>query len=116
AQPHPILRSVRAGLRRRHGLAAPAVERLVEEERRDAELVRSERAEDLVDADRRERLLRPRILAPHDEMRASVVLSHEGVEQGLSRPRVAHGARERGEDDAARWIVLLDEHLIAAQS
>src|SRR6185295_2508754 len=94
AQSHALAVAVRAGLGRGDGRAAPAIEGLFEEERGDPELVGPERAEDLVDADRREVTLDRRVLASHDEVRAAVVLPDQRVEEGLARARVAHRARE----------------------
>ena len=38
------------------------------------------------------------------------------MEQGLAGPGVADGAREDREHDAVLWIVLLDQHLVAAHA
>ena len=50
--------------------------KVVEEERDDAQLVRRERLEDLIDGDRREGTLDAGVLAAHDEVGAAVVLSN----------------------------------------
>src|SRR5207237_1113961 len=80
-----VVGAVRAGLARSHALAALAVEAVLEEQRRDAELLRVELIEDQM------RVVRPVVIpdagvvAAHDEVRAAVVLAHNRVEDRLTR-------------------------------
>src|ERR1044071_6517663 len=80
-----LARVVRAGLRRGHRAARAAVEGVVEEERRDAQLFRPELVEDVVGVVGAVVAPHPRVVAPDDEVRAAVVLPHERVEDGLAR-------------------------------
>src|SRR3982750_2086526 len=94
-----VVRTVRARLRRGHRTALLAPERVLEEHRLDVELVRLELVEDqlrvvrpVVDPD-------PGVVAPDDEVRATVVLAADRVPDRLARAGVAHRSRERADDD-----------------
>jgi hypothetical protein len=52
------------------------------------------------------------VVAADDEVRAAVVLAADRVPDRLARARVAHGGRERGDDDPLRRVVALDEHVV----
>src|SRR5579885_3588828 len=56
------------------------------------------------------------MVAPNDEMRASIVLTHQCMEDGFSRPCIAHGGGKDAQDDAVRRIIVLQQHFIAAHA
>src|SRR5215213_2326146 len=107
-----LARVVRAGLRRGHRAARAAVESVVEEERRDAQLFGLELVEDVVRVVGAVVTADARVVAPDDEVRAAVVLPHERVEDRLARPRVAHRRREHGEDGARGRVVVREDGLV----
>ena len=91
---------VRAGLGAGHAAAALAVERVLEEERRDAHLAGLELVEDVLRVVGAVVVADAGVVAADDEVRAAVVLAHDGVEDGLARPGVAHGRREDAQHHA----------------
>src|SRR5207253_2474913 len=98
------------------GAAAAAEERLGEEERRDPEISGAKRPQEVVGGVGRVMGADAGRVPPDDEVAAPVVLPDERVEDRLARSGVAHGARERGEEDAVRREVVLDERLVAAEA
>src|SRR4051794_26629577 len=98
---------VRARLRRRHAVTDLAVEGVVEEERRDADLLGREVVEDVVRVVGAVVRADARMIAADDEVRAAVVLANEGVEDRLARAGVPHVGGQHGEDGAVLRIVLL---------
>src|SRR5581483_9095053 len=108
-----VVGRVRAGLRAGHRPAPLAPEGVLEEHRLDVELVRLELVEDqlrvvgaVVAAD-------AGVVAADDEVRAAVVLAADRVPDRLARAGVAHGGRERGDDDAIGGVVVVDEDAVA---
>src|SRR5215210_81361 len=114
AQEDVLLLSVRAGLARRHALAPVAPERVLEEQRLDAELVDVDFVEDLL------RVIGPVVVADagvvpaDDEVGAAVVAACDRVQDGLPRPGVVHLGGEDSEDDPVLRVVVLHQDLVAA--
>jgi hypothetical protein len=93
-----------------HPVAALAVERVGEEHRLDADAgqVREqplglEVVVVFVDAG---------VVPPHDEVRAAVVLAHDGVENGLPRTGVQHPRGERRRHHRPGGVVVFDEGVV----
>src|SRR5512145_1419599 len=91
-----ILRFVRAGASRRHAVAAVAPERDVHLERLRLERARWNLVEHAVRIERPVVLADAGMVAPHDQMRAAVVLAEKRVQQRLARTGVAHVERVAG--------------------
>src|SRR5437763_13907833 len=100
-------------LRRRHLRAGLAPESVLEEHRLDVELVRLELVEDQLRVVGAVVVADTGVVAADDEVRTAVVLAADRVPDRLARPRVAHGGRERREDDAALRVVVLEQDAIA---
>src|SRR5215207_3754635 len=107
-----LARVVRASLGRGHRAARAAVEGVVEEERRDAQLAVLELVEDVVRVVGAVVAADARMVAPDDEVRAAVVLPHERVEDGLARAGVPHRRRQHGEHGARRRVVVAEDGLV----
>src|ERR687897_959403 len=101
-----------AGLGGDHAVALAAEESVLEEERRDAELVRIELVEDVLGVEGAVEGADARVVAAHDEVGAAVVLAAEGVEDRLPRTRVAHGGGEDGEHRPVPREVPLEAILV----
>src|SRR5581483_4296591 len=87
-QDDPVLVPVWAGLGRAHCLTFPAVERVLEPKRGDPELAGLELVEDLLGVVRAVVAAHPGVAAPHDEVRAPVVLAGDRVPDRLLGARV----------------------------
>ncbi len=108
--------AVRACLARRHLRAPPTKERVLEEQRRDAQLVRTKLAEDLLCVIGSVIIADAGMIPPHDEMRAAVVLAHQRMEDGFARSRVAHAGRKGSEYHPLDGIVVAQEHVVTAHA
>ena len=53
------------------------------------------------------------MVSSDDEMRASVVLSHDGMEYRLTRSSVSHFCLEYAKNDPVLWKVIIDKHFVA---
>src|SRR2546428_7866575 len=56
------------------------------------------------------------MVAPNDEVRTAIVLAHQGVENGLTRPSVAHRGGENTEDHTISRVIVLQEHFITTHA
>src|SRR5579875_3195158 len=56
------------------------------------------------------------MVAAYDEVRATVVLAHQRVEDGFARAGVAHGGRQHAQNHALARIVVFQQHLVAAHA
>jgi len=81
----------------------------IELERNDLQIGRREALEQLLRVERSIETSNAGVIPSDDEMRDTVVLSHQRVEDGFARSRVAHRGRKRGEQRSIAWIVLLDQ-------
>ena len=108
-----VVAAVRARLRRRHRAAGVAPERVLEEHRLDAELVRLELVEDELRVVGAVVVADARVVAADDEVRAAEVLAADRVPDRLARACVAHRGRERGHDHAVGRVVVVDEDAVA---
>src|SRR3712207_988392 len=82
---------------------------MLEEHRLDIELVRLELVEDRLRVVASVVGTDARVIAPDDQVRATVVLAADRVPDRLARPRIAHSGRERRDDDALSRVVPRDE-------
>jgi hypothetical protein len=82
---------VLAGFFRCHSVALLAVERCVETDRRDAELAWLEFEELSLRVVGAVEIADAGVIASNDEMRATVILARDGVENRLAWSGVAHG-------------------------
>src|SRR3954447_11353546 len=114
AQEDVVLLAVRTGLARPHALALVAPERVLEEERLDAELVDVDFVEDLLRVVGAVVVTDAGVVAPDDEVGAPVVPTCDRVEDGLARPGVVHLRREDAEDHPVVGVVVLHQDLVAA--
>ena len=74
--------------------ALSAIERVIEEQWRDPDLLSRELVKDVVSIVAAVVAPHARMISSHDEVRAPVVPADEGVENRLPRPRVSHRGRE----------------------
>src|SRR5208283_6031282 len=91
---------VRAGLHGSHAAALIAVEGPVHAKRLDGESARRYFVEDLLCVERPVVIAHASVVASHDEVRTAIVLAESSVEQGFTRPRVAHLHRVTALDHA----------------
>jgi hypothetical protein len=103
---------VRAALRRRQRAARTAVERRIQLERRDANLLGRELIEDPLRGQRLVVLADAGVIAADDERGDAVVLADHGVEDRFARAGVAHRGGECREDGAVARVVLLHQRLV----
>src|SRR5438552_8179692 len=115
AQSDSGILAVSAGLGRGNAVAGAAIESVLEEQRRDAELAGVKFSEDFLRVVRAVIAAHPGVVAADNEMRATKVLSHQRVEDGLTRARVTHGSRIKRQHDAVARIVVLNQRFVAAQ-
>src|SRR3989338_3826797 len=99
---------VRASLVAGHAAAMLAEEDAVEEQRPNPEVRHRELPEDFLRFKGAVILADPGVVASDDEMGASVVLPHQGMEDGLARPRVARPGGIQSEERAFRNEVVGD--------
>ena len=95
---------------------ARAEERVIEEQRRDAQLARRELAEDVVRVVRAVVVADTGVVAADDEVRAAVVLAHQRVEDRFARPGVAHRRRQHAQQHAILRVVVVEQDLVAAHA
>src|SRR5215813_7833773 len=53
------------------------------------------------------------MVTPYDEVRTTIVLPHQGVENGLAWSSITHCSGENPEDYAISRIIVLQQNLIA---
>src|SRR5579884_184309 len=111
-----VIAAVRAGLRGRHRVTDAAEEGMIEAHRRDAQFRRVELGKDALGIEGTVVVANASMIASDDEMRAAVILAHQGVEDGFARPRVPHGGGEHSQNHAIRRVVVLKEHFVAAHA
>src|SRR5260370_7909226 len=87
---------------------------MIEEHRRDAQFSRIELRKDVVSVIRAIVVAYTCVIAPHDEMRATIVLAHERVEDGFTRTGIAHGGRQHAKYYPVSWIVVRQQHFVTA--
>src|SRR5437667_136536 len=104
---YPVLRPRRRRLVRRHPATDLAPERVLELERLDPELARLELLEDLLRVVGSVPVANAGVVAPDDEVGASVVRAHECVKNCLARPGVAHGGGVDPKQYALGRLVVL---------
>ncbi len=104
---------VGARLRRRHALALPAEERVLELQRADAELLLVETVEHLLRLVGSVVVADAGVVTAHDEVGDAIVLPKKRVPDRLTRPPVAHRRREHRQDHAVVRVVVLHQDLVA---
>src|SRR5205807_9641561 len=104
---------MRARLGRSHRPAAATVERVLEAERLDAQLIRSEPLENPLGVVRAVVAPHARVVAADDEVGAAVVPAHQRVEDRFARPRVPHGGWKRGEEYTVARVIPLEQDPVA---
>ena len=104
---------VGAGLRRAHALALVAPERVLEEQRRDAELLGVDVVEDPLRVVGAVVVTDAGVVAAHDEVGAAVVLADDRVKDSLTRAGVMHLAGVDPEHHVVRVVVVVHEDLVA---
>ena len=89
---------------------------MIKEHRDDAQLCRIELGKDVVRIIRSIIVADAGMVATDDEMRATIILAHQRVENGLARTSVAHRGRQYPEYDPVFWIVMLQQHFVTAHA
>src|SRR5690606_24092215 len=97
---NPVVLAVRTGLGGNDCLALPAVEGVLEHERRDVDQLRVELLEDELRVVRAVVVADAGMVAPDDEVRAAVVLAGNGVEDRLARARLTDRRGEGAKPEA----------------
>ena len=105
---------VRAGLRRAHPLAFVAPEGVLEEQRRDPELVDVDVVEDPLRVVGAVVVTDARVVTADDEVRAAVVAADDRVQHRLTRAGVVHLARVDAEHHVIGVVVVVHQDLVAA--
>src|SRR5580704_730773 len=103
---------MRTGLERRHRTASLAVKCVLEHQRRDPQFLRFEALEDLLRVVAAVVIADTGVIAPHDEMRASVVAPCDRMQYRLARAAVAHVRREHADHRAILRVVRVEQHLV----
>src|SRR5438132_6972617 len=104
---------VRAGLCRSHGGAGAAIEAVLEEHRRDAQVVWPEFPENLLRIVRAVVAPDTGVVAANYEMGAAIVLPYDCVEDRFPRSGVTHCRRVDGKQHPVLRVIIRDEDLVA---
>src|SRR5438270_1648449 len=56
------------------------------------------------------------MITTNDEVRATIVLTHQGIENGVTRTGIAHSSRQHSQDSTICRIVVGKQHLVAAHT
>src|SRR5579875_3243120 len=104
------------GLGRGHTVTGAAEEGVVEEHGRDAQFGRVKVGEDVVSIISTVVVADTGVVAAYDEVRATIVLTHQRVEDGFAWAGVAHGSRQHAQNHALARIVVFQQHLVAAHA
>ena len=105
---------VGAGLRRAHALALVAPEGVLEEQRRDPELVDVDVVEDPLRVVGAVVVTDARVVTADDEVRAAVVSADDRVQDRLAGAGVVHLARVDAEHHVVGVVVVVHQDLVAA--
>src|SRR5580693_8228617 len=103
---------MRTGLERRHRTASLAVKCVLEHQWRDSKLRRDEALEDFLCVVAAVVIADAGVIAPHDEMRASIVAPRDRMQYRLARAAVAHVRREHADHRAILRVVRVEQHLV----
>ena len=100
---------VRARFRRGHRSARPAIESVIKEERRDTQLGGLKLIEDVMCVITAVVVPYSSMVPAYYEMRAAIVLPHEGMKDRLTRPRITHCGRQYCKDRTLCGIVMCQD-------
>src|SRR5712692_1303095 len=89
---------------------------MIEEHGRDAKLRGIEVREDMMRIIRAIVITDACMVTPDNEMRTSIVLAHERVENGFTRASIAHSSRQYAKNHAIRRIVVFQQDFVAAHA
>src|SRR3972149_1545380 len=95
------------GLKRSHPITALAIKGVVKEQRYDAYIIPVKLIKDVVGVEAAVITPHPGVVPPHYEVRAPIVLSHNGMKYGLLRPGITHGRGEDRQGYPVSWIIVL---------
>ena len=111
-----FLRIVRAGFRRRHAVALPAIERDVDFQWLGQQRARPKLIEDVMGIKGAVVTADAGMVAPDDQMRAAEVLADQSVQERLARAGITHLDRIARLDDRAGAEIIVDHRLDRARS
>src|SRR6266516_176651 len=111
-----VITAVRAGLRGCHRVAGATEEGVVEEHRCDAQLGRVELCKDVVSIIGTIVTPYTCMIAAYNEMRAAIVLAHQGMEDRFAWTSVTHGSRKHTQDDTTSRVVVRQQHFITTHT
>src|SRR5690349_13721373 len=89
---------------------------MVEEHRCDAEFRSIELCEDAMCIIGTIVVAYSSVIAPNDEMRTAIILTHECMEDGFTRPGIAHSGRKHTKYYTISRVVVLQQDLIATHT
>src|SRR5207248_1009794 len=107
-----LLAVVWAGLARCHSITDTTEEGMVEEHWRNPQLGGIEIGKDIMGIIGAIVVAYASMITSHNEMRAAVVLAHQGVENGFARTGIAHRSRQHTQDHTLCRIIVLQQHFV----